>query len=191
MSYLKVAGINHPSATTGGLAISSGGIVTGGGLDYITSSTFTTASTVSVDGCFTATYDSYFFLLSLTGKSVDTDGSIRLRAAGADSTASTYSVNTLDSFSTSTAVATNASQSSFTNCWNAATGAGQYVVGDVIDPFAARNTMLRLESLSTNNLRTRRSAGLFANTTSFDGFSFYPSSGTITGTLAVYGYRKA
>jgi hypothetical protein len=30
----------------------------------------------------------------------------------------------------------------------------------------------------------------FATTTSFDGITIYPSSGTITGTIRVYGYKN-
>ena len=33
-------------------------------------------------------------------------------------------------------------------------------------------------------------AGMFSTTTSFDGFSLFPASGTITGEINIYGFKK-
>lgn len=196
MSYLKVAGINHPSATTGGLAISSGGIVTGGGLDYITSSTFSAASTVSVDGCFTSQYDNYKIIIECpTSGAVEVR--MRLRSAGADDSTSAY-------FFAGTRTTTAASVSGLGGATatyfqvSSATGSSPiscYSEFTLNNPAKVSRTMYSGSGAGyaggASTYTAETTGGQFTSTTSFDGFTVYPSSGTITGTLTVYGYRKA
>ena len=158
------------------------------GLVRIATDTFSAVSSVSVNNCFSSAYANYRIVINITAKSADNDCSIRLRASAADNTTSNYSSNTLDSFSTSTSVSTNATQTQWLNIWNAAATDGQFLHVDMFNPFASQQTAIASHSLSTNNLRNRRGGGFFAATTSFDGFSVYPASGTITGTLRVYGH---
>jgi hypothetical protein len=150
--------------------------------------TFTAVNSISLNGVFSATYQNYKVLVSYV-MSVQDNVGLRLRAAGSDnSTASSYLTQTVRGSSTTA--------SAFTLTDNIA--AQGFLSGDTItagiscevfDPFLASPTVW----LSTGRSRDDY-AGLFTvrhnQSTSYDGFSIIPATGTITGTVAVYGYQK-
>jgi hypothetical protein len=60
------------------------------GLRFITSTTFTAASSVSIDGCFSADYQHYLIMRDLLGSSALANLNVQLRAAGSTATAANY-----------------------------------------------------------------------------------------------------
>jgi hypothetical protein len=191
MSSLKVASINHPSAPSGGLSISTSGLVSGGGLDLIVSQSFTAASTVSVDECFTSDYDNYVVMLKAT---TSTSAEVRMctRASGVDETGSVYEKNGVYVANSTTVTGAQANAAAF---FGLSVGAAYYrraIRIELFDPFAAEYThvLATAGNVETTSNAYQSLSGAVTNTTSYDGISFFPDTGTITGTLRVYGYRN-
>ena len=208
MSTLKATNLSHASAASPNIVLDSagkttfGGAVAGAGLDLITPTsvagtgvtlsggqvTFTAASTVSLNGCFTAAYDNYQIVFSGVG-SENLGVRARLRLAGTDNSASAYSGQGYQSVATLTNIATGPD-----NLWyfgNAHTLAFS-TAGTFFSPFLAEPTQFlgagqrRATIADVTGLALVHSA-----LTSFDGVSFICSAGTITGKLRLYGMRNS
>jgi hypothetical protein len=64
---------------------------------------------------------------------------------------------------------------------------------DIYNPFATDyTTMYNLTGAlsNTNESHWFTGGGGFSGTTSFDGITFFPDSGTLSGTVSVYGYTQ-
>jgi len=169
------------------------------GLVYLTGGTFTTASAVNLAAnTFTATYTNYQININLTANTVDANPlNWRGRVAGTDTTTAAYAfalrgprfdtgADTSGGFGNSqTAARFTLMQSPFETGVVSATifgpqlaSATSYVVDStgrgVGDPDAALS-----------------GSGYFDGSTQFDALSFYPASGTISGSYQVYGYAIA
>lgn len=189
MSTLKVAAINNPSASSGGLAISASGNVTGAGLDLITTQSFSAVSSVSLNNCFSASYDNYLILCRMTGPTAGV--TMRLRSGGADNSASNYNLQETAAYSTTVI---GSRQTGLSNWTMPQTISGEYNVFtmNLFNPFTSSKTTAfqqygyRADSASSLEIYHR----IFAHTldASFDGFSLIQSS--LTGSLSVYGHRK-
>jgi hypothetical protein len=144
---------------------------------------------VSLNGVFTSTYRSYRIIF--TGSSgADPEFRMRLRAAGTDNTASNYQWARM--------VARTGSVSG-----DSTTGTGDYaMIGfldvscnlsmDIANPQATAittyNTIGGFSGATNNNVVT--TSGRTSVTTSYDGFTLFPVSNTLTGTIVVYGYKN-
>ena len=152
---------------------------------------FSAASSVSLNGIFNATYENYKIIIA-GSSSGDVGFNGRLRASGSDITASNYS---------HTGVFTNnAAGPSRTN----ATGVGNWEIGTVgtngfsteitlYYPFDTgfKKTFISHAFANYNADRDNRvESGQYNATTQADSFTFYPTSGTITGQVSVYGYNN-
>jgi len=164
----------------------------GGGLALISTTTFTTSSSVSLPtNSFTSTYDNYKIALNVSAASATPGYSVRFRAAGTDSTAASYSYYTRLSSSSSGADTNTFARSQTSGVlFPAGTGTDlQSYVIDVMSPKLSQFTSLFFNGVGTvgNHIY---GANVFNNTTSFDSLSVFPSTGTFTGTISVYGMRK-
>ena len=145
-------------------------------------------------GTFTTTYNRYKLDFRAVGSSdsIDIDG--RLRATGTDATGSDYTHQFLQSSSSSVN-----GQRSTLNRWYQVGGASD-TTGESTAIFEILNPAQSVKTTAINTVSsvygTPGSIQLFIFaylhnlTTSYDSFSFFPSSGTITGTVSVYGYNK-
>ena len=167
-------------AATGG----SGSISTTGTVS------FTSASAISLNGCFSNNYQNYRIVLSSShSASSYVSYSIRMRGSGTDNT-SNYINNIIYS--------TNGAGPSRT--YSSATSALFSVSGDIrtftnVDfsrPFEAEETAINSNyaGWASSNNEVGISQILHNDGTSYDGFTIFPGSGTITGTVRVYGYRN-
>lgn len=171
-------------------------LTTGAGLQFITSQDFSAVSSVSVNNCFTSTYDVYKLFVNLSAQSATaTNVSIRMRTAGSDNSSSNYYFNGTEvATSSATTVGTSRSIGTGTRFI-----AGSYVANpggyDItfIGPFLTQKTMLLSHSVAVGDtdMMTRTLAGLMTVTTSYESFTLYPDSGTISGSLRVYGLRNS
>jgi hypothetical protein len=174
-------------AATGG----SGSISTTGAVS------FTSASAISLNGVFSSTYDYYRILFHLDSCSADANFNIKMRASGTDNSSAQYSwglngrtrADTLFSFS----------GNAQTTGWkigeldSGVSGKFYSYVIDMHNPFLAQNTLMQIISngVNTSSIPYALSGGGFHEvSTSYDGISLLPSSGTISGTVRVYGYRN-
>ena len=158
-----------------------------GGLVYITSGTANAASSISVNGCFTATYSDYRIVASLT-TSTNADIRLRLRGSGTDNSSAVYDY--ADQYFT--AAASGLEGGTAAAYLSLAFGLTGLASGawDILGPAATYlTTTLGMAKEGNNN--TKIHGGRMTVTTAYDGFTLYPGSGTFSGTVAVYGYRKA
>lgn len=177
------AGTNTTQIATTAFVQASGGLV------LITSQSFSAASAVNVNNCFTSTYDNYLVELNVTSTSATAVFIyLRMRASGSDAATAYYWSQVYTSWNT-TVAGTGAS--------NAAQWAVNYVttagpVGSVINiqsPNLAQRTMLH--GTGSSDAAPTISSGYHNTASQYDGFSVYPASGTFTGTIRVYGYRNS
>lgn len=157
-----------------------------GGLTLINTTTFSAVASQSVNDVFTSSYANYRVLLDVVG-STDMVIYCRLRASGTDNSSATYNTRraTLESTYTTTYSAT---ATSFHFAVGRATNKSAASF-DFFNPKSATQTSALGQSYEPASL-IDLSGLTFTNTTQFDGFSLLPNTGTITGTLRVYGYAN-
>ncbi len=163
---------------------------TQGGLVLLNNTSFTTASTITLNNVFTSAYDSYKLILQGIQTVNGSETRIRLRTSGTDNSTSAY-MNTSIRIGTS-------------NTYNIAGGNtyfivnnnnvdSNFVVCDIINPNKALSTFIggHMAGVDPGNAWNAGGAiaGKFTSFTVFDGLSIFFSSGTMTGTLELYGYR--
>lgn len=167
-----------------------GNLLASGDLQFITSASGTTAASISIDGCFSAAYDHYLVMRNVLG-SVDTANlNVRLRVASADDSGANYRNQYVFSSSTSVSGAratggtffdrllgyTEVTSFGFSRTW-------------ISNPFGAvRTTAWTDEGYDHDGSIAMLSVVQEHDlTTSYDGFTVIPGSGTITGSVYVYG----
>ena len=155
---------------------------------------FSGASSVSVNDVFSTTYNNY--LVQFVGTQSAAVGlTLRLRVSGADNTNSNYNnagITYLSNNSTGTNLGAENATSFNLNTGFTRTGSYNF---NFFEPFSTQYTSYVLDSVTSDGVATveaRRSmsSGFFEATTSFTGFTLILASGTMTGTLRVYGYKN-
>lgn len=162
-----------------------------GALTHINTTTFSTVASQSINDVFSATYDNYKIVLNCTGPGGFTN-LIRFRVGGADNTTANYNWSQLARDSTSTTVgATRGSGVTAGELGNQYATANAQII-DVFNPFLADETLYSTMQtiLSGCTQIFRLTGGALNLTTSFTGFTMFPSSSTITGTIRVYGVQN-
>lgn len=179
------------SASGSGLAGSESGLV------LITSSTFSAASSVSVNNCFTSTYKNYALLLELSADAAARSLFMRMRASGTDNSSSNYKyAGVLVQTKTSTAaVGTNGT--GLTTAWAMGSLSDSEMSSHLLQirgPQTTDHTNFQnhfFDNYKTDDGFYGSYAGAMSVSTSYDGLTIYPSLGTISGTVRVYGYRNS
>ena len=165
-----------------------------GGLVHIATETFSAVSSVSLNGCFSATYDNYRILITETAASTSLARSIRFRAAGSDDTNSNYNYKSAVLTSSSNSVTwgndTNGRTQTSAIVKSADSNVVSYVY-DIVSPFLSRVTDCYGSSGVVGVANIQLSWWGFNAGTSFDGFSFIASTGNFTGNIRVYGYLNS
>ena len=197
------------SGTTGTMDF-SGSVVKGAGLDLVTPTsiansggsaslsggavTFSGVSSISLNGIFSATYQCYLVTYSGGGSAAPgTACNLRLRASGTDASGANYFFQRSTFYGSTAAAARSTSQTSI-NCgfWDSINTLT--ATCDINNPFLAANTLFMSTSGCNadtgNNAQLDGTYGAHNLSTSYDGLTFLPASGTITGTIRVYGYRN-
>jgi hypothetical protein len=168
------------------------------GLTKITATTFSGVSSVSLpNSTFTSTYTNYKVIFIVSSSSGSPAMTGRYRASGSDNTASTYynavSIARVDG---SSATQGNSSGGTSFNMGYMSSGTpGTYgLTLDFLSPYAAAKKQIFGGGFGYNSGQDAFAAysigGWFNNTTQFDAFSLIASTGTITGSYAVYGYQS-
>ena len=182
MNSLSVLGGNF--ATQGELDLA-------GGLVHINTTTFSAVSSVSLDDVFTSTYANYKIIADFT-PSTTANHLLRLRVGGVD-TATNYQYQSLYAGSTTVSGGRGTAQSSWSVLNSDVTAAVGFIC-ELLNPQATLSTIGK-----TNYLRNAASTTIaffdnvigYTPTTSFDGLSLIAGSGTLTGTIRVYGYKNS
>ena len=162
----------------------------GGDLILINTTSFSAVSSVNVNNVFSATYDNYKLLFNnITG--IDWVG-IRLRASGTDDSGANYRQQSNTSSGTGNTASRQVNQTSWANVIELS-GAGYSSGLEIANPFLTTTTMaghITGGAMAGNPVLYLIDYGLNTST-SYDGFSLIPASGTITGSISTYGYVKA
>ena len=163
----------------------------GGGLVFINSTPFTASSSVSVNSVFSSTYRNYKMVFSYTMSANNEPLYMRMRASGTDDSSANYFINGTVGVTSSITNIGAANQTSFKLQQGGATAAG--ISMDVYAPNIGTriNITSQGSAISTGAYASSYQIGGFldANVTA-DGFTLIPGSGTITGTVKVYGYAN-
>jgi hypothetical protein len=160
----------------------------GAGWSKITSSSFTAQSAVSVNNCFSSTYLNYRVVINFTSSASNSLYG-RLRVSGSDNTTSNYNYGWTYSQVGNGGATAVVGQNNVSNFYlqDTVTGSvGHFQTLDLANPFASAYTIGTSQAIWGGYYMN--GGGNFNATTSFDGITIYPISGTITGTITIYGY---
>ena len=155
--------------------------------------TVTGASSVSLNNCFSGSYSNYRIVLSLSASALGVAPYFRPRSAGADRTNANFYYG---GFSVREGGTTGAWSGNGATLWDLGrlhTVAEMNSISmDIFNPFdASKPTGMNFLAWANDGSGGFGifDAGLYSTTNSNDGFTIYASSGTIAGTIRVYGYR--
>jgi hypothetical protein len=170
------------------------------GLDYITEVLVTAGGspTVTINNCFSATYDNYRIVVddwqpSSASQSLD----CRLRVSGADASGADYAGSYTGIYLDGTSAAANYSAgtrmqlATFNSSTTLPVGSCTF---DLIAPFRAQRTYaLGVAILFNAQFGTRQFFGVHGLSTSYTGLTFLPNvAGNLTKLrVRIYGYRQA
>ena len=160
------------------------------GLVLLAQESFSAVSTVSVDSVFSAEYDNYRLVASITG-STSLLMLARLRASGTDDTGTNYSRNELVGATTPSATRSTG-QTSFYFIAGETYGPTTQVA-DIYNPAKAAYTRVTSQmawSSSATNPTLIMHMNQHALASAYDGMTFFTSTGTATGSLSIFAYRS-
>ena len=166
------------------------------GLTQVANVSVSAASSVSLDNVFSSTYDNYIVQLNFTTGSVGAESILmRMRVSGTDNTSSNYywSLGYVSFTGTPAASASNSSglTASFNVSYINSSGGGASTI-NLYNPF--NTAVTRFHSIgggNTNGDAILSRGGNTSVTTSYTGATIFPSSGTMTGNIRIYGLRNS
>jgi len=162
------------------------------GMVLLNTTSFSGVSSQSVNTVFSATYQNYRIVLNAVGTHTNptTAGlELRLRVAGVDNSANNYDYIQIlrnDTALTSSITTQTATQIGFMGNRRMAS------VIDVFSPAEADFTSFVVNQFAkgTANTNGGTTSGIHIVSTAYDGFTIISGSGTMTGTVRVYGYNQ-
>lgn len=208
MSTIKVNNLQHPSAASPAIVLDADGGATVAGMGLVLVSptsiansggsasasggavTFTGVTSVSLNGVFNSTYENYRLLINVTNTSTGDVLYARFRASGTDTSTATYTYGTGRAGRTTLSDGSGVT-GSFLNL--NFTTAGSFAVG--VYDFYSPNTS-GLARMTGNAFAldggpvARFTGGICTQATAHDGITFVMNTGTMTGTIRVYGYQN-
>ena len=152
--------------------------------------TFSSGSSVSLNGCFTSTYDNYRVIINLETTSSGTTSSLRFRASGTDNSSSNYAwLNQFLTTANTTYTQSNQNTTTFFRI-GFSDGGTDMVIVDVFNPMRAFRTGIQcvFNGKDGANFTSETTRGQMSVTTAYDGFTYIQNS--MAGTIRVYGYRN-
>jgi hypothetical protein len=149
---------------------------------------------VSLNGCFSSTYDNYVIQLTQTSVTADGETSFRMRASGSDNSSSVYQWAGVYNRWDSATLSANYASSLQTRYPIIGFTANTYDDGvahmEIFSPYLSQKTTGFNKIFSHDGTQYVVYNGFNIDvTTSFDGFTVYRAD-TITGTVSVYGYNN-
>jgi hypothetical protein len=161
-------------------------------LTLVKTVSFSGASSVDLSNSFSATYDQYTVQGSFTA-SASADLLFRYRVSGADDSTTNYNYQLADIDGTSSNNARLTGQTSGRLCATRASSVRSSFKTEMYQPFASTTKQWVGHSsvLTDGTTYTNQISGGWNSTTSFTGLTIYPSSGTITGNIRIYGYQNS
>jgi len=150
--------------------------------------TFTTVTSVSLNGVFSSLYTNYRIVLEC--RPTTNDLSYRLRLTGTDVVGTNYSDQFMQCSGTTFSGGRRSAQT-FASLVYSANNARVISAFDIGNPAVATTTsMLGSQVFDGSPLSVITIASLHDVATAYDGFTIFTPTGTVTGTVTIYGYNK-
>ena len=162
------------------------------GLSLITTSTFSAVTSVSVNNCFTSTYQNYLININLTSIAVQGNLTMRMRVGGTDNASANYywGGNYVNFTGAAVTTASNSAGLATSFFLGFPPTFGSAIRVDVFSPQETIRTSIFNKSSNTDADVTTGYGGNTSVTTAYDGFTVLAGS-NIAGTLRVYGYANS
>lgn len=192
MSTIKATYLQHPSASSPNLTLASDGSVSGGaglgGLVHVHTENFSSISSVSIDNCFSDSYENYFISLTATSTNSTSSADIRLRSGGTDDSSTSYNWEYLAATST-TVSAGNTNQAQYTVLSMGTTKAATSCI--IFGPKLSDRTIFTSNQFSRTVPSVAFTYCQHTVSSPYDGMTLSCSAGTMTGSLRIYGYANS
>jgi hypothetical protein len=188
------------AATTAGQILTSAYVNNNinSGLDYITETSGSAVSSLSVNSCFTSTYTNYRIVGNVTVAATAGNLGFRYRIGGVDNSSANYTwvVNNLSSSGGTPATSVTGQQAATVANFAYKTTTATHRTGFVLDIFSPQ-IATGFKSATGQSTNASGSIDIYnggfalAVEAAFDGFSFISASGTMSLSAKIYGYRQA
>jgi len=189
-----------PVGTNGKILTADSTVATGvswanGGLTLITTQSYSGATTINVNNCFTSTYKNYRVIMNNTNTTATVDYvNFRLRSAGVDASTN-YKFNGQRWFSSNTTpqLPSGNPTDNFSLSGSSVLLKGFF---EILDPANAvftgfySNTTSNNTSGATGDSVSCWTGGEHCTASAYDGFTIFSTSAASTGNLSVYGYNN-
>ena len=149
---------------------------------------FTAATTININGVFSATHDNYLIVYRNTA-SASNEIQYRLRASGSDASGSNYTDQVIYALNTLVGGARRTSQTAgyFHRTGTGNGGTHFYIYGPALaQPTATRDVC----ASSRDTVSIQEYACTHSLSTAYDGITILPTVGNVTGALCVYGLSQ-
>jgi len=164
------------------------------GLIHINTTTFSAVSAQNLQ-YFSSNYDNYKIILNFTASSANAMIRYRMSASGVDATTTDYNTGLRYIRSTGSGGDTQGNNSNYGILGYIASGNPEdtRITFDIISPFLAERTGLTINGpgYDTVSWLTYVGSSAYRVSTSYNGITIYPSTGTLSGTATIFGYRKS
>lgn len=165
----------------------------GRGLVHINTTSFSAVASQSINDVFSATYDVYEIICNITG-STTSRIDLRVRVGGTDLSGGVYQLQTAGVSSATYTAQRDTNQTQIQIGTARTTIKTSYT--KISNPFATTVTSIVSTDADYSGGSVTSPAiawnyGAINNTTSYTGFTILAASGTFTGSISVFGYRKS
>jgi len=159
------------------------------GLTLISTNSYSAASSVIINNCFNSTYDNYLVLMKCSASTALTV-KLRLRVGGTDNTANSYTTQRTAANDVSISGARTLDTSFVWANYDSSTL--NNTTATIFSPaIAEATTLTSLNQRSTNTSITETFSSVHTVNTAYDGMDLFTTSGTITGTIKIFGYQNS
>lgn len=177
-------------ATQGGLVLLTPGSATGGTIGATGGITFSSVASVTISNIFSSAYKNYRIVCTDMAWSANSNHmSMQMDASGTSRTTGYYQAGIGNWYNAASTQYYNVSNGSAFQylIYTASTVVGSSCIIDVINPYETSITLIQSNSISdqiyANYIGGQVGGG------SYNGFKLFPTAGTFSGTIKVYGYK--
>ena len=168
---------------------------------YVASTTFTASNSITVDNCFSSTYDNYKIMIQYLQNTSNSGCFLKFKDSGGVVSTASYGYRAAGNFRSGasnlfTGYSNIDNLTSTGGIFIASTGAATraYATAEIYSPNLAQQTNLMGQFMGvsdgTNILQNITIGGWQDSTTQMVGLNIAPIAGTMTGVVTVFGYRK-
>jgi hypothetical protein len=195
---LKVGSLNTSDDVSGLVKVVPTSVAVGSGsgsVDAIGNVTFSGVSSISLNGCFTSVYDNYRIMFQVDSTSGNPNITFRMRASTTDESGNNYAYSGIKTAAGGSVTLDAIVGTSSNKLAENYSGYPSHISGglDLFNPFNTVTTKYTFNSYGNNTVGAYSGFtyyGAHSQTISYNGITFLSSTGTMNGTVRVYGYSQ-